>query len=142
MLRYLILASLLVASACSPPGPAVVIDTATGSVRVRVEIVDTPAARERGLMGRTELAEDAGMLFAWDEDTAGSFWMKDTPLPLSIAFIAADGGIVRILDMDPCPADPCPVYDPRANYRSALEVRQGALARWGVREGDRARLVR
>ena len=118
------------------------IDAAAGTVRVRVEIADSPDARERGLMGRTSLGEDAGMLFVWGEDTTSAFWMRDTPLPLSIAFIAADGRIARILDMDPCPGDPCPVYDPAVSYRTALEVRQGSFGRWGVRAGDRARLVR
>lgn len=93
-------------------------------------------------MGRKTLDEGVGMLFIWPQDTDSSFWMKDTPLRLTIAFISAEGEIVRMFDMDPCTADPCPIYDPRATYRMALEVRQGALERLGVRTGDRVRLVR
>lgn len=127
---------------CAPRGPALTFDTAHGPVRVNVEIVDTPEARERGLMGRTSLDDDAGMLFVWDADASSAFWMKDTLIPLSVAFIAADGTVLRILDMDPCRADPCPVYDPRTSYRMALEAKQGAFAKWSVAPGDHARLVR
>lgn len=133
--------------ACAQPGapaapaPRVELNTASGTVIVRVEIVDTPETRQRGLMGRTSLEPDAGMLFVWPEDASSSFFMKDTLIPLSIAFISADGVVLRILDMDPCMADPCPVYDPRTSYRMALEVGKGAFARWGVREGDRARVM-
>lgn len=139
-------AALVVAAAlvlaCSPGGPALSFDTPHGQVRVHVEIADTPAARERGLMGRTSLADDAGMLFVWDTDTASAFWMKDTLIPLSVAFIDAGGAVLGILDMDPCRADPCAVYDPGLRYRMALEATQGAFTRWGIRPGDRARLVR
>ncbi|MBI2983515.1 MAG: DUF192 domain-containing protein [Chloroflexi bacterium] len=131
---------------CGPPGPPpppfVAIEAADATRFVRVEIAETEAQRQRGLMGRTSLDEDAGMLFVWPQDTTSGFWMKDTPLRLSIAFISADGRIVRVFDMEPCTADPCPVYDPGTSYRMALEVRQGALDRQGVRVGDRIRLVR
>lgn len=137
------LALLMAACAQTATGPRLEIETGAGhTVSVRVEIVDTPATRARGLMGRTALAEDAGMLFLWPEDARSAFHMKDTLIPLSVAFIAADGRILRILDMEPCAADPCPTYDPETSYRMALEVRRGAFALWGVREGDRARLVR
>ena len=63
-------------------------------------------------MGRTTLPADAGMVFVFSEDSPRPFWMKDTLIPLSIAFYAGDGRILRILDMEPCDADPCPLYDP------------------------------
>lgn len=124
------------------PVPRVELVTAEGTTVVRVEIAETPEARQRGLMGRTSLDEDAGMLFIWPQDATSSFHMKDTLVPLSVAFIAADGTILRILDMEPCRADPCQTYDPRIAYRMALEVGRGAFEQWGVREADRARLVR
>ncbi len=133
-------------SACGPAGPPpppyLAIEATEATRFVRVEIAETETQRQRGLMGRTAIEEDAGMLFVWPADTSSPFWMKDTPLRLSIAFISADGRIVRMFDMEPCAADPCPVYDPGMSYRMALEVRQGALDRQGVRVGDRARLVR
>jgi uncharacterized membrane protein (UPF0127 family) len=67
--------------------------------------------------------------------------MKDTLIPLSIAFYSVDGRILKILDMEPCKADPCPLYDPGVSYRGALEVNQGAFAGWGISEGDRLRIT-
>ena len=137
----LVVAGLLAAAACGNEkqaieSPTVLIDTGERSVRVRVEIADSPSERERGLMNRKSLPEDAGMLFVYESDTTGGFWMKDTLIPLSIAFYDANGKIVRILDMEPCRSEPCPVYDPGVAYRGALEVNRGAFERWGVREGD------
>jgi hypothetical protein len=138
--------ALAAAVTCGPSGPPappfVAIEAADATKFVRVEIAESDAARERGLMGRTTIDEDAGMLFVWPNDVASGFWMKDTLVRLTVAFISADGRIVRMFDMEPCTADPCPVYDPRETYRMALEVRQGALERKGVRVGDRVRLVR
>jgi uncharacterized protein len=108
---------------------------------ISVEIADTPAERERGLMGRTTLPADAGMAFVFPEDQRGAFWMKDTLIPLSIAFFSADGRILKILDMEPCDADPCPLYDPGVAYRGALEVNEGAFAGWGITTGDRLRIT-
>jgi uncharacterized protein len=121
-------------------GPVVLIETATGEFEVPVEVADSPEEREVGLMNRESLPADAGMIFLFDEDTASGFWMKNTLIPLSIAFADADGTIVSILDMEPCEADPCEIYDPGVPYRSALEVNQGAFADWGVQEGDRLTL--
>lgn len=118
------------------------ISTSTGDVPVQVEVADDEDERTHGLMGRTELGEEAGMVFLFPADTRGAFWMKNTLIPLSIAFYAADGRIVRILDMEPCREDPCPLYEPGVAYRGALEVNQGAFDRWNVREGDRVRLER
>jgi len=125
----------------TPQAPRVEFTTDRGVVTVRVEVVSTPETRQRGLMGRTSLEADAGLLFIWPEDASSSFHMKDTLIPLSIAFIAADGRVLRILDMEPCTADPCPTYDPKTSYRMALEVNQGAFSRWEVREGDRAHVI-
>ena len=63
--------------------------------------------------------------------------MKDTLIPLSFAFWNKQGRIVRILDMAPCRADPCALYDPRVAFVGALEVNRGAFKRWGVRTGAR-----
>ena len=117
-----------------------IIETNDGAVLVNIEVADTPEQRALGLMHRESLAEDAGMVFVFFEDTSGGFWMKNTLIPLSIAFFDGTGKIVKILDMDPCEADPCPTYDPDTAYRGALEVNQGAFEDWGVEEGDRIRV--
>jgi len=125
-----------------PEARTLTIEAAGGPVEVEVEIADSDAEREVGLMNRESLPDDAGMLFVFDEDVDFGFWMKNTLIPLSIAFADDEGEIVRILDMEPCEADPCPVYDPEATYRTALEVNQGAFTEWGVAEGDRLSLDR
>ena len=91
-------------------------------------------------MGREKLAADAGMIFLYFEPTEGGFWMKNTLIPLSIAFFDRDGEIVDILDMEPCRADPCRSYFPDSPYFGALEVNAGAFRRWGVSEGDVIRM--
>jgi uncharacterized protein len=103
-------------------------------------VADTSAEREQGLMGRQSLDSDAGMVFVFPRDTKNAFWMKDTLIPLSIAFYDDGGRIVSLLDMNPCRAEPCPLYSPGVAYRGALEVNRGAFDRWGVRVGDRLRL--
>ena len=124
-----------------PSGPTVLIETAGGGeVVVQVEVADTDEERQVGLMDRESLPADAGMIFLFDETASGGFWMKNTLIPLSIAFADEDGTILAILDMEPCEADPCEIYDPGVSYRSALEVNQGAFSSWGVAVGDRLTL--
>lgn len=108
-----------------------------------VLLAETPEQRSRGLMGVTDpqLGGYDGMLFVMEEDTTGGFWMKDTLLPLSLAYLDADGATVDVEDMEPCgDQDPCPGYPPSGPYRSALEVPQGGLAELGLAPGAPARL--
>lgn len=117
-----------------------IIETDAGAVLVNIEVADSPELQQLGLMNRTSLDDDSGMLFLFfDESTAG-FWMKDTLIPLSISFFDRDGKILKILDMEPCTADPCPSYDPGVTYQGALEVNQGAYDDWGVELGDTVRV--
>jgi uncharacterized protein len=102
---------------------------------VRLEVAATPAARARGLMGRTEVPEGTGMVFLYPEDVAEAYWMKNTLVPLSIAFVAADGRVVSVAEMTPCKADPCPSYPPAGPYRYAVELAAGSFAEAGVEPG-------
>jgi uncharacterized membrane protein (UPF0127 family) len=104
---------------------------------VHLEIAATPEARAKGLSNRDQLADGRGMVFLFPGDVNGAFWMKDTRVPLSIAFVAADGRVAAIREMTPCTADPCPTYSPGANYRYAVELPAGAFAAAGVEKGDR-----
>ena len=115
------------------------IDTDDGIVLVNTEVADSPEERAVGLMNRESLDEGAGMMFLFFEENEGGFWMKDTLIPLSIAFFDRDGTILSILDMEPCRRDPCKNYDPGVPYWGALEVNQGAYEEWGVEVGDRIR---
>jgi uncharacterized protein len=130
-----ILPALALAAAVTFPHGTAVIRTADRALQVRVEIAETPLQKERGLSGRRTLAPNSGMAFLWTSDVRGRFWMKNTSVPLSIAFWGKRGRILRILDMAPCLRDPCKVYDPKIGFRGALEVNRGAFARWGVRPG-------
>jgi uncharacterized protein len=137
-------ALVLVASpACAPSSEAtLVIDTGQDQVKVAVEVADTDWERTVGLMNREELAEDAGMVFLVPEPTDGGFWMKNTLIPLSIAFWDREGRIFRILDMEPCRTDDCPKYEPGGLWTGAVEVNQGFFEERAVRVGDVVRLER
>ncbi len=104
-------------------------------VEVRAEVADERAERQTGLMGRTELAPDAGMLFVFGRERDLSFWMRNTLIPLSIAYIADDGRIVDIKDMEPLDDEP-PSYASAEPAKYALEVNQGFFAERGVEVGD------
>jgi uncharacterized protein len=110
-----------------------------GEVRLRVEIADDASEIARGLMYRTALAENRGMLFVYGAEYKLSFWMKNTLIPLSIAFMDAEGRIVDIQDMKPLDDDP-PSYVSAKPAQYALEVNQGFFEERGVEVGDRAEL--
>ncbi len=113
------------------------LSTKAGNVVLRVEIASTDRQRQRGLMLRRSLGARAGMVFAYESPTSGGFWMKNTLIPLDIAFYDVRGRILRILRMQPCVEDPCPIYSPGVSYRGALEVNAGSFRRWNVQRGDR-----
>ena len=103
-------------------------------------LAETAEQQSKGLMNRTDVGGYDGMLFRFASDTNTSFFMKDTPLPLSIAFFDAVGQFVSTTDMAPCIHQAtCPTYAAARPYRYALEVPQGALPRLGI--GPGARLV-
>ncbi len=118
------------------------LDNGEESTLVTVEVAETPEQHVRGLAGRDFLPEDRGMVFVFFEERGSGFWMKDTEIPLSVAFFDAGGTIVDILDMEPCAKDPCPVYVPDEPYMGALEVNQGAFEEWDISEGDHVQLTR
>ena len=102
-----------------------------------VELARTAEERSRGLMFREELPEDGGMLFVFPQDTEAGFWMKDTLIPLSIAFIAADGAILGVQEMEPLSTE---LHRPSVPYRYALEVNQGWFQEHGLGRGDRVEI--
>jgi uncharacterized membrane protein (UPF0127 family) len=111
-----------------------IINSTGEQIRITVEIADTPQARELGLMHRSSMPPDAGMLFDFGEDTTGGFWMYNTILPLSIAFITADGIILSIEDMQPLDTTVITAPGP---YRYALETNQGFFAAHRIVPGNR-----
>jgi uncharacterized membrane protein (UPF0127 family) len=97
----------------------------------------TTEQRQRGLMEVTDLQGYDGMAFVYDADTNGGFYMRNTPMPLSIAWVSDDGTVVDTADMEPC-ADrsDCPTYPSSRAYRVAIEVPQGELDELGIVEGS------
>ncbi|WP_018605480.1 DUF192 domain-containing protein [Uliginosibacterium gangwonense] len=109
-----------------------VADLSVGMYRIQAEVAVTEQDRETGLMNRKSLAPQAGMLFVFDRSAVHCFWMKNTLLPLSVAFLDETGKIINIADMQPqteeahCPARP---------VRYALEMNQGWFLSHGARAG-------
>ena len=95
------------------------IELKTGIYRIQAELADTPKAREVGLMNRTSMPTNSGMLFIFEQKAGHCFWMNNTKIPLSIAFIADDGKIVNIEEMQ---AETTNNHCPKAAVRYALEM--------------------
>lgn len=129
----------LVALAGCTHGPRVVLHATGGAATVSVEIVNTPALRERGLMYRNELGANAGMLFLFPQDEDLQFWMKNTPLPLDMVFIDAAGTVVgMVTNARPFSTQARGIGKPS---RYVLEVHAGFCAQHGIAAGDRVDFV-
>ena len=113
--------------------PAITISVAGKAVTA--EVADEPQERVTGLMFRKNLASDSGMLFVMPEPEHAAFWMKNTTLPLSVAYINESGLILEIHDLRPL--DEKPVPSAFSNIAYALEMEQGWFARNGILAGDR-----
>lgn len=104
-------------------------------------LAERPGQRSLGLMFVTDLGPADGMAFRYQDPHTGSFWMKSTVLPLSIAFFAPDGGFVSSFDMDPCTTRTCPRYPTPVDFLVAVEVPQGDLERLGLVAGSHLELL-
>jgi uncharacterized protein len=103
------------------------------NLEVSVEVAKTPEERQKGLMNRKQLGKDEGMLFVFDAEDYHGFWMKNTLIPLSIAFIDRNGKIVAITDMKPLTLDS---HDPPQPIFYALEMNKGWFSGHGIKVGD------
>ena len=102
-----------------------ILELKTGIYRIQAELADTPKAREVGLMNRSSMPTNSGMLFVFEQKAGHCFWMNNTKIPLSIAFIADDGKIVNIEEMQ---AQTTNNHCPTAAVRYALEMNKGWFA--------------
>jgi uncharacterized membrane protein (UPF0127 family) len=101
--------------------------------QITAEVADTPALRTRGLMGRQSLPPNHGMLFVFEQPQQQCFWMRNTPLPLTIAFLDDEGRISSMADMQPfSEATHCS----QVPVRYALEMEQGWFAKRGIQPGE------
>ena len=119
-------------SAAEQPQQLQAITLSAGMHNIRAELALTPEQRQKGLMYRRDLASHQGMLFVFEDATPQCFWMRNTPTPLTIAFVSDDGSIVNLADMKPfdesshCSAKP---------VRFVLEMNQGWFAKRGIKAG-------
>ena len=104
-----------------------------GGIEIQVEIADDAEERQRGLMYRESLDENQGMLFVYPEQRTLGFWMKNTLIPLDIAYIDREGRIVDIQQMEPQTTE---THDSAAPAMYALEMNQGWFEANGIRVGD------
>jgi uncharacterized protein len=111
-----------------------------GELELRVAVADTTDSRRRGLMGVEDFGAVEGMVFVFEAPTETGFYMKEVPVPLDIAFVAADGTVLEVLTMALCAAEPCPLYHSPAPFLWAVETPSGGLA--GIATGDRFSLHR
>lgn len=128
----------LAASAVACPVDRVEIETADGGVvALSVEIADTPATRAQGLMHRTDLSRDAGMLFLFDDAAPRAFWMENTPLSLDMLFIDENGRVCGMVKRAaPFTRD---LRHSGCDARAVLEIHGGLSDRLGLSQGARMR---
>ena len=127
-----LLLSLLIWLSCAVASEPL-LDLSVGDARLQAEYARSPAERERGLMERTELSANRGMLFRFDDFRRHCLWMKNTPLPLSAAFMDEQGRIVDAIDLEPLSTA---IRCSREPARYALEVNQGWFSQHRVGIGD------
>ena len=111
-------------------------------ITIPIEIADTEELRSLGLMYREDIPQDYGMLFIFPTPGIRSFWMKNTYIPLDIAFIDSEERIIDILTMEPCINDPCPTYMIYKPFKYALEVKSGFFERYGFSEGAKIKWMK
>ncbi len=109
-----------------------------GMFQIDTQVAQTPEQRSIGLMHRTEMPQHEGMLFVFEQPATQCFWMKNTLLPLTAAFVADDGTIVNLADMKPQTTDSHCSTQP---VRFVLEMHQGWFAKKGLKAGSRLRGV-
>lgn len=140
--------------ACSPPTTANAPTTTSqaqtlpitaqaivpNGTKIKLEVAQTPQQQAIGLMNRTSLADDRGMLFKFPSAGPVRFWMKNTLIPLDMIFM--HNGVVKYIQAGapPCTSDPCPSYGPDTLIDTVLELRSGRAAELGLKVGDAVKI--
>ncbi|MEQ1849159.1 MAG: DUF192 domain-containing protein [Candidatus Peribacteraceae bacterium] len=137
-MKHVLIAALFatILSACGPTEEITITSfDGSESVQVTVELAVTPEEQKRGLMARTNLDEDAGMVFIFEQEKILSFWMKNTLIPLQIIFFDGQGAFVSVADMVPCETEECPLSKSASIAKYALEVNPGFRELHGITPG-------
>jgi uncharacterized protein len=116
------LSSSILLTGCGPKVLHLSSGDGSKTATVTVEIADSPAERQNGLMNRSSLPQGTGMLFVFPEPQILTFWMKNTVIPLEILYFDAVGAFINAAQMVPCTGDPCQQYESQALAKYALEV--------------------
>jgi len=116
---------------------SITIFTGAGPVKIRVEFARTPEEWQKGLMNRSSLPKNSGMLFIFPDEKDRSFWMKDTLMPLDIIFVSSVGRVNEITTLNPCQkTEICQSYNSKTPAQYVLEINAGQTEKWKIMEGD------
>ncbi len=140
MRKILAIFLLIFLISCSKSFNEISIDNGKKIIKINVEIADDKQERTKGLMLRTELDENSGMLFVFDEENYQTFWMKNTLIPLDMVFIGKDMKIVGIKNAVPCKQDPCTLYKSARPAKYVLEVNGNFTSRNSIIVGNKAEI--
>ncbi|MCF4098237.1 DUF192 domain-containing protein [Maritalea mediterranea] len=127
----------LALSGCWQSDNKVVLRTDLGDIPITVEVVDTPESRRKGLMFRTKMPRDEGMLFDFKESREVSFWMRNTFIPLDMIFID-EQGVIKHIHQNAIPQDPTAIPS-KYPVRFVLEINGGLSSQYGLKPGDQVR---
>ena len=116
---------------------SITIFTGAGPVKIRAEFARTPEEWQKGLMNRSSLPKNSGMLFIFPDETNRSFWMKNTLIPLDIIFISSKGRVNEMTTLSPCQkTEICQFYNSKTPAQYVLEINAGSTGKWKIIEGD------
>jgi uncharacterized protein len=108
---------------------------------ILLEVADTPVKQTSGLMGRTKLAKDRGMLFKFGRRQVQTVWMKDTLIPLDVVLLDRDKVVDIKPNLQPCTSWDCPTFESKASADAALEINAGLVDKLGIKVGDRLNIL-
>lgn len=131
-LRIFLTAAMIGSASAAKSDPLMTYPLRIGGHSLRAEVASTPEERQTGLMNRRHLGEDQGMIFVFERRGLWGMWMKNTYIPLSVAFIGEDGRIINIEDMEPHTEDS---HNAAAPARYALEVNKGWFSKRNIKAG-------
>jgi len=125
--KFVLLISTLFLTSCqsSSADKSLYYNITIGEQSFEIELADTPEKRTQGLMSRSSLDKNKGMLFSFEKEGFHSIWMKNTLLPLDVIWISKENRVVDVQSLTPCEKDPCPSFRPRSPAKFILEVNNG-----------------
>lgn len=141
LIVVLIVAAIIYISVKGQRQSIVITSDNRSNISVQVEVANNPITRSKGLMGRSNLPENDGMLFIFDNPGRYGFWMMNTSIPLDAIFFSDNGTVVDIISMDPCGIMNCRTYTPKEDAKYVLEVNQGFSRTNNIKIGI-SRLIR